>query len=114
MQAAVLAWAVRGCLEWQRGGLRIPDLVRGYTEEYRNENDPLRDWVADRCELDPKLSTSAKALRESYVDWCEDNGIKPLDAKKTAEILRKEPYLCRDGRTGQERRWDGIGFQIGA
>jgi putative DNA primase/helicase len=35
--AGILAWAVRGCLEWQRTGLGVPEEVREATEGYRTE-----------------------------------------------------------------------------
>src|SRR5262249_22300760 len=35
----ILAWMVRGCLEWQRDGLGLPAVVKAATEEYRSEED---------------------------------------------------------------------------
>jgi len=72
--AAILAWAVQGCLEWQRIGLAIPDRVRAYTREYREENDPLRGWLDDCCTLDADQYTPSAQLRQSYEAWCTDNG----------------------------------------
>jgi len=31
--AGILAWAVRGCLDWQRDGLRHPEVVEAATQE---------------------------------------------------------------------------------
>ena len=36
----ILAWAVRGCLEWQKVGLGLPTSVSEATREYREECDP--------------------------------------------------------------------------
>jgi putative DNA primase/helicase len=88
VQAAILAWAVRGCLEWQERGLDVPDCVRDYTNEYRAENDPLRDWLADCCELDPGAWTSTADLRHSYEGWCQANGEdRPVSAKRLGTLL---------------------------
>ncbi|HEX03559.1 MAG TPA: hypothetical protein ENH10_00160, partial [Bacteroidetes bacterium] len=38
---AILAWAVQGCLDWQKKGLQIPASVTNATEEYRQEMNPL-------------------------------------------------------------------------
>src|SRR4029079_2313008 len=35
----ILAWAVRGCLEWREHGLGVPDEVRAATASYREEMD---------------------------------------------------------------------------
>src|SRR5262249_7628395 len=35
----ILAWCVRGCLEWQQIGLKAPQRVLAATEEYRADED---------------------------------------------------------------------------
>src|SRR5207249_4861041 len=35
----ILAWAIRGCLDWQREGLGEPDEVRAATAAYRAQQD---------------------------------------------------------------------------
>ena len=42
---AVLAWAVEGCLAWQRDGLRAPPCVREATASYRNEMSAVSDFL---------------------------------------------------------------------
>ena len=87
VQTAILAWAIKGCLKWQQVGLDVPQCVRDYTDEYRAENDPLRDWLADCCEPDPLAWTSTADLRKSYETWCETNGEKPVSATKLGGLL---------------------------
>jgi putative DNA primase/helicase len=67
----ILAWAVRGCLAWQRDGLGEPDAVREATNEYRAEMDSLKGFLADRCVDAPDATGLAKELYEAYVDWCK-------------------------------------------
>lgn len=106
-QAAVLAWAVRGCLEWQEQGLAIPASVRAYTEEYRQENDPVALWLTDECELTPHASERASALRASYEAWAQTNGERPIGPRKFAAALRG--HDLRDGKgTGGVRVWHGV------
>jgi hypothetical protein len=45
----ILAWVVRGCIEWHREGLRAPDEVRRATGEYRAEMDVLAGFISDCC-----------------------------------------------------------------
>ena len=104
-RAAVLAWAVRGCIEWQQHGLQIPERVRKYTAEYRNENDPLADWIAGLT-LDPAATTTAKDLRADYEAWCAVNGDRPVGSKAFGAALRL--HGCNPGRTGSRRYWQGI------
>lgn len=108
IQAAILAWAVQGCLEWQRAGLAVPDSVRDYTAEYRAENDPLRDWLADSCELDPDAWTSTADLRKSYEAWCEANGERAVTAKRLGTLLAARGF--KEERRGMRGR---AGIRVG-
>jgi putative DNA primase/helicase len=111
VHSAVLAWAVRGCLEWQQIGLAVPKCVLDYTAEYRAENDPLREWLADSCELDADAWTSNRDLRHSYEAWCETNGEKPLTAKAFTAALTAAG-CTREKASRAERGMRGISLAI--
>lgn len=72
--AAVLAWAVRGCLAWQRERLRIPKEVKEATAAYRAEMDVLSSFIDDRCEVRKGAWVAAGALYGAYKKWCEEVG----------------------------------------
>jgi putative DNA primase/helicase len=105
VHTAILAWAVQGCLEWQQGGLAVPQTVLDYTAEYRAENDPLRDWLADACALTPQSWTASASLRQSYEEWCGANGEKPIGTKTFAGALAAKG--CTSEKAGA-RGWRGI------
>lgn len=109
-QTAILAWLVQGCLEWQRRGLDVPERVRNYTEEYRQENDPLAEWITDECELGANHWTPAADLRTTYERWCDDAGSKPLDAGRAWGNALKAHGCTRDRRHGGHG-WQGIALQ---
>lgn len=109
-RAAVLAWAVRGCLEWQDHGLNTPATVTSYTEQYRQENDPLATWLADFCQIAPPAIEPARALRDSYEEWALANGERPVSAKKFAAALRGHGLQDDKGTRGV-RIWRGISLR---
>ena len=47
----ILAWAVRGCLQWQKQGLKPPQIVQDATEVYKAEQDALGQFIEDCCVL---------------------------------------------------------------
>lgn len=47
----VLAWLVRGALEYQQEGLREPGKTKAARDEYKDEMDLLKDWINECCEL---------------------------------------------------------------
>jgi putative DNA primase/helicase len=73
----ILAWATRGCLEWQRLGLGNAPTVEKATETYRRESDHLARFLSDRCIRAPGYQTSGRELYEAYVEWCAEKREKP-------------------------------------
>ena len=72
----ILAWFVRGCMRWfAAGGLDAPASVREATAQYRDEEDPLAEFVDDRLTLDPDGFLPAAELRKTYAEWAEAEGI---------------------------------------
>ena len=108
VQSAILAWAVKGCLEWQQRGLDVPAVVRDYTAAYRAEQDPLRDWLADCTETDPAAWTATAALRENYEQWCQANGERPIGPKKFGTLLDAGGYPAEKSSSGSARGRRGI------
>lgn len=69
----VLAWAVRGCLEWQAEGLGASPAVERATREYRAEQrDPLETFLEDRCETGTGYRVKTTDLWEAYIELCSE------------------------------------------
>jgi putative DNA primase/helicase len=85
----ILAWAVRGCLEWQRAGLSEPETVREATAAYRAESDTFGQFLRERCVLESGARVARKELREEYEEWSREIGAHPLGARSLAERLRQ-------------------------
>ncbi|MBZ0104613.1 MAG: DUF5906 domain-containing protein [Sulfuricella denitrificans] len=78
----ILAWAVQGCLEWQRQGLNPPEEVLAATEEYKNEMDLIGKWLEECCIVTTHATAKASSLYNSYKQWVEDNGGYPISGTK--------------------------------
>lgn len=107
--AGILAWAVRGCLAWQRDGLQTPDAVRLATDAYREESDVLGPFIAEYCVLTPTATVRSKALYDAYIAWCEDNHERPVSQKVFGSRLTERGLESRK-TTGGKRSWAGIGL----
>lgn len=102
----ILAWAVDGCLEWQRDGLGQADAVERATNEYRQDEDVLGAFLAERCELGSG-ETTAVALRESYDDYCHELGEKPLAANVLGRRLARRGIKV-ERRASNRRMYVGV------
>ena len=75
----ILAWLVRGCLKYQREGLKAPAYITQASAEYKVEEDTMQLFVeqcleaipADELSLltDPEKRISATDLYEVYQGW---------------------------------------------
>ena len=60
---AILRWAIDGCLEWQRVGLRPPARVVAATEEYLGGEDLIERWREDCLVEDQTRTRSRRSTR---------------------------------------------------
>src|SRR2546425_1849177 len=103
----ILAWAVQGCLQWQRlGELGEPDAVVEATAGYRKEMDDVGRFLAEACLLDQDYyKTQASVLLKAYHQWC---GQTSLTAKAFAQQLSDKGYIAKRANGGNF--WQGIGL----
>ncbi len=106
----ILAWAVRGCLEWQRLGLGDPAAIAAATAGYRAEQDVLGHWIADECVLADSAWTATAALYSSYSAWCRSTGREPWSRETMRARLLERDGLT-DRRTMHGRGLAGIGLR---
>jgi putative DNA primase/helicase len=108
--AGILAWAVRGCLDWKRDGLQHPDAVNVATKEYQDESDLVAEFISDRCVVAENCTVGATPLFESYRSWCDARQLPDADRfnqKVFGSQIRKR-FTPIEGRTVSYR---GIGLR---
>jgi P4 family phage/plasmid primase-like protien len=108
----ILAWAVRGCLAWQREGLKPPAEVTHATEVYRAEMDVLAAFLIDCCVVHRNARVKASELYHIYTQWCEDNGEQTENQRSFGMRLSERGFERYRGGTKGEFMWRGIGLLI--
>jgi len=88
----ILAWAVRGCTEWQKNGLGTPSEVSQATDAYRAEMDVLGSWLDSCCTLGPTASGRAGELYNSYKEWCAVSGERATGSKTFWQALEERGF----------------------
>jgi phage/plasmid-associated DNA primase len=87
----ILAWAIQGCLDWQRKGLSPPDKVRAATATYFAEQEVVGHWMeecVERTENQTDKVTSTRLYR-SYKTWCQGNGEGYLSQREFSQTLER-------------------------
>lgn len=106
-RSALLAFAVDGCLDWQRRGLDPPAAVRQATADYRAEQDTVSQFVADRCVVGDELSVEVAALYAAYTTWADLERVRPDAKRKFGQRLGEMGFDVRRATAGQRIR-DGL------
>lgn len=73
-RAGILAWAVRGCLEWQKSGLQEPNVIVQETLNYRHESNNVLRFIDEKLVKSEMISTKASSLYVAYKGWCKETG----------------------------------------
>jgi putative DNA primase/helicase len=107
--AGILAWAVRGCLEWQAHGLVEPVAVKGATQSYREEMDTVARFIADACVIG-EGQISSKTLHDAYKEWCKERGEEAVSQSVFGRTLTKKGL--HGVKVGGTRSWSGIAFKL--
>lgn len=92
----VLAWRVRGAVEWAQAGLQPPDVVQAASAGYKREQDRVGAFVEECCEIGlgftEVLTEGMGGLYPAYTSWCKDGGVFPLSKSRFMdEVLRVLP-----------------------
>ena len=96
--SGILAWLVRGCVEWQRNGLGAPQAVQDETATYREEEDRVAQFLGECCEVSNAVgNTVLKDVYASYCRWTEEAGGRAMNRNDFAADLRGHNIVVKNG-----------------
>jgi putative DNA primase/helicase len=65
----ILAWLVRGCIDWQKKGFPELDCIKNATNEYRTEQDVLESFFQECTLRESGLRIRCARLHQRYNEW---------------------------------------------
>jgi len=108
---SILVWAAS--VWYQRwhgglGGLVLPERVKEQSREFMERNDPVANWLNDRCERDNESRVASQVAYESYLQWHTQSGApgEAFSMVKWAGVLQKKGFVKTKTKFGM--RWDGL------
>jgi putative DNA primase/helicase len=104
--SGILAWAIRGCLDWQTIGLAAPECVRAATAAYLEAEDALAAWIDDECQFDQNAWESTSALYYAWKRYADRSGEYAGSLKKFRQKLedRSAALGLQAGRASDGQR----------
>jgi putative DNA primase/helicase len=105
-RCGILAWLVRGCLDWQAHGLTCPAAVRAATQEYRDAEDRIAQFLAECCLRGPDYRCRSSDIYGRFKAWCEAAGERAPSHTAFGEALPLQPGVER-------KKIEGISWYLG-
>jgi putative DNA primase/helicase len=101
----ILAWAVQGCLAWQKAGeLGSPKAMNEAVASYREEMDIVAEFVAECCEVEEGVEESAANLYLAFQQWCEKRKEAVISSTALGRRLDEKGYLAARSSGVRKRR----------
>jgi putative DNA primase/helicase len=96
----ILNWALAGCLEWQRDGLKTPTIIADAVRLYREESDTLGRFLAECCDTRKLALVKSSALFQAYQQYCDKAGERWLPAKDLPHEMRRRGFEWKRTKAG--------------
>lgn len=102
--SGILAWAVRGAIEWGQDGLKPPAVITKSTAEFRETSDALKDFYDEHLVKEEKATIPAKDAWTLYREWADDEGLQTKDVWKRATLISalEERGAVKRNRSGTQ------------
>jgi len=79
----ILAWMVKGCLEWQQDGrLKRPTVIKEAVNEYQRDEDSVGDFIEQCCVVGSDFKVKSADVYSVFEAWWQENVSKRVPLKK--------------------------------
>lgn len=105
----ILAWAVQGCIKWQKEQIAEPQCVQEAVKEYKQEMDLLASFLEECVVIDYEGDNRlmGSTLFKAYTRWAKDYNEYEMGSKKFGREIAKK---LEKGRTAQGAYYKNVKF----
>lgn len=104
----ILNWAIQGCLEWQRDGLKPPACVMEAGSKYREESDTLGKFISETCEVRKLAQVKSSVFFQRYQQFAEQTGERWIASKDLPTEMERRGFRHRKIAAGMV--YEGVEF----
>jgi putative DNA primase/helicase len=96
----ILNWALKGLADYLKFGMMYPDKVNAATQQYRESQDIVGQFLAAKCLVTPVASIRVSALYDLYKFWAE--GAKEYIVKESQfkDAMKKRGFEVKHKNDG--------------
>lgn len=102
----ILAWALEGCLAWQREGLDRPLSVAAASTGFLEDQDLLGQFISACCQTGPSHSVGSTDLFRLWIRWTQERAEQPGSQRAFVQELMNRGFQAR--RTSHVRILEGL------
>lgn len=81
---------------------------RRHVEKYKNDSNPVLNFVSETCTLDQNAKVSATEIYYQYKSWCADNGFYCQNSQNFSKELLQQHSSIQRVRSKNARMFKGI------
>jgi P4 family phage/plasmid primase-like protien len=96
----ILNWALKGLADFLKFGMKYPDKVAAATQQYRESQDIIGQFLKAKCFLDPVVSVRVSDLYERYKTWAADAKEFILKERQFGDAMKKRGFEVDHKRDG--------------
>jgi putative DNA primase/helicase len=96
----ILNWALKGLADCLKFGMMYPDKVNAATQQYRESQDIVGQFLRAKCFLEPNMSTRVTGLYLSYKNWAADTKEFVLKERKFGDAMRRRGFVVEHKHDG--------------
>lgn len=96
----ILNWAIAGCLEWQRDGLKPPAVITDAVRAYREESDTLGRFIDEHCDARPLAQIKSGSFFQRYQQYAEQAGERWLSHKDLPGEMQRRGFGLKRTKAG--------------
>lgn len=100
VQAACLAWLVRGSVAWFNGcrmQTEMPERIENDTRQWRDECDPIQGFLTEVVEFDKGCHVTSEDLTTAFNAWLEGMGHRAWSTKLIMSRMRGHELTSDNG-----------------
>lgn len=98
--SGILNLILRAMPDWLSGGLQPPSKVCKATDEYRDEQNPVKMFLVEVCEVADGAEYGSRGLYNSYKRWCEESNRVPKSEPNFATEMKRLGFEKKERSAG--------------